>query len=147
MLNPFTCQRNIPPSHILPPIPLVDKIPNDTKAINWVFTNDITRITTISAYVIADSRAIVALEFIYDDRPILLGQPNMGWDQGSTKLSFHLASEMNEVLSGFGCTDAILNDGLSLKVSCNSESPKLTNHMLMISVSNNTWSICALWRQ
>lgn len=103
------------------------------------------RVTAISAYVVADSQAIHALELIYDNSPITIGQHNMHNDWTSVKLTFHLASEMNEVLSGIECAEAFQNSGVSIKVSLsgNLYSP---NYMLILLVSNNSGSVRSLWR-
>lgn len=116
MLDPFPCQTEIPSADLLPPICLVDRIPNDYDAINFIFTYDMARVTAISACVVVETRTIFALELIYDNRPIVIGQHNMHNDWTSVKLTLHLASEMDEVLSGIECAEALLNNGVSIKV-------------------------------
>lgn len=115
MLIPFACQNNIPDTSRLPAIALVDRLQDDSECMNWTFMYDFGRVTAVSAFVRPESREIVAFEFIMDNRPILVGQYTMEWDRGSTKLSFHLGTD--EVITGLGCAKAILNEGVSIKVS------------------------------
>lgn len=146
MLDPFPCRRNIPPSRILPPICLVDRIPNDYRTLNFIVTYDMAHVTAITAYVVPASRKIMGFEIAYKNDIYVFRPEEVTRAPEYAKLTFPLASDMDEVLSSFECAEASLNSGISVKVSVSEISNSPVYALTMTLVPNLPRSVSALWR-
>ncbi|KAK2759324.1 hypothetical protein FQN54_002802 [Arachnomyces sp. PD_36] len=138
--HPFSGPR-IVPSNLLPPVYLADRNPADFNTVNCIFMSDLSPVIAISAYVMAEDQSILALELAYVNRTVTMGRSATELDPGSTRLSFHLDLDKNEVLTAVGCADATTNSGIAVQFFTNlgrtvvfgDESSRLWNYGMMTS--------------